>query len=386
MYQLSDKQIDYIFNDISARGVEMESLQQNLVDHVCCIIERNLEANGDFEDFYQQTIKTFYKDALWEIEEETLQLLIFKNYYTMKKIMIVSGMISVFGFIAGAIFKVMHWPGANLLLLSSILIMSFVFLPVLFVLKVKEKNETRDKITLALGTSLGILFCLSVLFKMMHWPGAHAMNLLVILLLVFVFIPSYFFTGMRDPHTKTNTIVTTILLIGVGGMLFAMTSLRSSRQNNLTKMYNYIQHEELISRMQDIKPDSTFQRSVSAKLSADIQNLAVKIKGMIIMGQLGQPTIPHDFEAQNIWLEESGLSDEFDRDKEGEFMVDNLKILITQYNQSIAKQSNKKSIPNTIEKILDNKLLQQSNYTLLTSISQIQLMLLENEKELVAKK
>ena len=69
MYQLSDKQIDHILNDIGARGVEMESLQQNLLDHICCIIEQDLEEKGDFESFYQKTIKTFYKDALWEIEE-----------------------------------------------------------------------------------------------------------------------------------------------------------------------------------------------------------------------------------------------------------------------------------------------------------------------------
>lgn len=64
MYQLSDKQIDHILNDIGARGVEMESLQQNLLDHICCIIENNLEENGDFESFYKKTIQTFYKDAL----------------------------------------------------------------------------------------------------------------------------------------------------------------------------------------------------------------------------------------------------------------------------------------------------------------------------------
>lgn len=385
MYQLSDEQIDYIFNDISARGVEMESLQQNLVDHVCCIIERDLEENGDFGSFYEKTIKTFYKDALWEIEEETLQLLIFKNYYTMKKTMIVSGMASVIGFIAGSVFKVMHWPGASALILFSILTMSFVFLPILFVLKVKEKSSSRDKMTLGIGTTLGILFCLSVLFKIMHWPGANTMNLLVILLLLFVFTPIYFFTGMRNPDTKTNTIVTTILLIGVGGMLFAMANLRSSRQTSLSKMYNYMQTEELISRMQDIKSDPSFQNSVSAKQSADIQNLATKIKGMIIAGQLGQTTVPNDFEAKNIWLEESGPGDEFDKDRKGELMIIDLKIMINQYNQLIAKQG-KRSIPNTIEKIMDNNLLQQSNYNLLASISQIQLMLLENEKELVAKK
>jgi len=61
MYRISDQQIDYILNDIGARGVEMESLQQNLLDHVCCIIENNLEENGDFESFYKKPYKHFIK-------------------------------------------------------------------------------------------------------------------------------------------------------------------------------------------------------------------------------------------------------------------------------------------------------------------------------------
>jgi len=39
MYRISDTQIDFILNDIRARGVEMESLQQNLLDHICYIIK-----------------------------------------------------------------------------------------------------------------------------------------------------------------------------------------------------------------------------------------------------------------------------------------------------------------------------------------------------------
>ena len=79
MYRISDQQIDYILNDFRARGVEMESLQENLLDHICCIIEQELEANGDFERFYSTTIKTFYKNELKEIEEETISLLNNKN-------------------------------------------------------------------------------------------------------------------------------------------------------------------------------------------------------------------------------------------------------------------------------------------------------------------
>ena len=48
MYCITEQQITFILNDIKEKGVEMEDLQLNLLDHVCCIIENELEANGDF--------------------------------------------------------------------------------------------------------------------------------------------------------------------------------------------------------------------------------------------------------------------------------------------------------------------------------------------------
>jgi hypothetical protein len=43
MYCINDKQIDYILSDIRARGVEMEDLQYNLLDHICCLISQILQ-------------------------------------------------------------------------------------------------------------------------------------------------------------------------------------------------------------------------------------------------------------------------------------------------------------------------------------------------------
>ena len=219
MYCLNDKQIDFILNDISARGVEMESLQQNLLDHICCIIEQNLEADGDFESFYQKTIKTFYKDALWEIEEETLLLLTFKNYYAMKKIMIAGGIFSATTMTIGLILKFLHLPGASILILLGVVSLGFLFLPLMFILKTKEKQNKKDKLIVGLGTVFGILISFAILFKIMHWPGANIMGLISIGIMLLVFTPVYFFTGIRNPDTKVNTIVVTILLI-MGCALF----------------------------------------------------------------------------------------------------------------------------------------------------------------------
>lgn len=256
MYQISDKQIDYIFNDISARGVEMESLQQNLVDHVCCIIEQNLEANGDFEDFYQQTIKTFYKDALWEIEEETLLLLTFKNYYTMKKIMIRSGAISAIVMTAGILFKFMHWPGASLLIILGIFISSFIFIPLLFTLKAKEKQNAKDKLILGLATLSGILISLAVLFKVMRWPGANTIGITFVCIMIFVYIPLYFFSGVKNPDTKINTITTSIFLIMGCGLFLTLVNTRPYIQENSNMISNQTLQESYISISEQVRSTS----------------------------------------------------------------------------------------------------------------------------------
>jgi hypothetical protein len=228
MYSLSDKQIDFILNDISARGVETEDLQLNLLDHICCIVENELEENGDFEQFYSKTISRFYKKELKELEDETQLLLTFKHYYAMKKTMIISGVTSVTLFLAGSFFKIMHWPGASALLVLGIATLSLLFLPLLFMLKSKEVEKGRDKLIIAAAVLVGILYSLSTLFAVMHWPGRTPLWILTTSVSMFVLIPLYFFRGIKNPETKINTIVTTILLIGGTGLLFTMINIRPS--------------------------------------------------------------------------------------------------------------------------------------------------------------
>lgn len=229
MYTLSDEQVDHIADDIRRNGVNMEDLQLNLLDHICCIIERDMKDGDSFDQVYQQTIKQFYKKELSEIEEETINLLTFKNYYLMKKSMIISGVLAVSILVMGAIFKIGHWPGAGILIFSGMVVFSLVFLPLVFLLKTKEVGTIREKIILGLGTLAGIFYFISALFLIMHWPGARVIWVLTLALSFFVLLPLYFFNGIRKPETKLNTIVTTIILIGVLILQFALTPVGISR-------------------------------------------------------------------------------------------------------------------------------------------------------------
>lgn len=95
MYRVSDEQIEFILNDIKQRGVEMEDLQLNLLDHICCILENENIDNNNFETTYQKVIKQFFKHELWEIEEETIFLLKYKNYYKMKRLLYILLFLSI---------------------------------------------------------------------------------------------------------------------------------------------------------------------------------------------------------------------------------------------------------------------------------------------------
>lgn len=223
MYTLSEKQIDFILNDIKIRGVEMEDLQLNLLDHICCIIECELEQEGDFEDFYHKTIPKFFKKELKEIEAETQLLLTFKNYYAMKKTMNAVGIIASISIVLGAIFKFQHWAGASVLLLCGVVLISFIFLPLMFTLKFRELTEKRDRTLLILACIISILLVVATEFKIMSWPGGAQLMTASILSLLFLFVPIYLFTGLRNPATKVNTLINSILIIAGSGLLMSLS-------------------------------------------------------------------------------------------------------------------------------------------------------------------
>lgn len=74
MATLTDDQVDYILNDIRAHGIRLEDLQDNLLDHICILVEERLEEGTDFEGLYASIIPRFYRKELYELEEEALFL------------------------------------------------------------------------------------------------------------------------------------------------------------------------------------------------------------------------------------------------------------------------------------------------------------------------
>jgi hypothetical protein len=248
MYCLSEQQIDFILDDIRARGISMEALQLNLLDHVCILIEQNLDEKGDFERYYHSVIKQFYRQELREIEKETILLLTYKNHFAMKKTMIISGAFSVAAFIGSSIGKIFLSNLTDFMMFLGFVSFVFLFLPLVFIVKIRETSVRQDKLVLASGSIAGLLYFFCMLLKFLGsswpkflgtaWPHMDIIWLTIWLIALsvalFVFVPAYFFAGIRKPEIKTNTIAISILLVAFIGTQFRFTSLKPFRETKQT--------------------------------------------------------------------------------------------------------------------------------------------------------
>jgi len=382
MYCLSEAQIDFILDDISARGIERVSLQQNLLDHVCCVIEQSLEDGGDFEHFYLQTIATFYEKELKEIEIETTHLLIHKNYYVMKKIMLIVGTMAtgILGF--GLLLKFMHWPGAAVCIVFSVFLLSFIFFPLLFILKIKEKQQNTDKVILFIGTLSAMIISVGLVFKIMHWPYANMLITSAFFMMLLLFLPIYFFTGIRNPQTKVNTIVSSILLAaGFGLILVLIRAPAGTRSQHLEDTRYFVRNEQILKSAQQQNQFILNQAATtnSDNVGSEIFTLCDKLKHYLVEKETGLQAVPVDFETKEIILGDAWAND-YLSDASFASDVEALKNKIAAFNRAISASNSAAFI--SIDEVQFNK--QVTVKAALNNLFQVQMIVLQNQNKAIA--
>jgi hypothetical protein len=382
MYNLSEEQVMFIESDLRARGVEMDSLRENLLDHICCILENELEANGDFKLFYERILQRFYKIEIREIETETKLLLQNKNYYAMKKSMIISGVLSTFLLSAGILLKFLHLTGAGALLLVGIVMFSLVFLPLMFLLRMNEKENTKDKVLLGIGLLVTALVSMGTLFKIMHWPGANMMGLLAVPILLLVYLPLNLVTGIRNPATKTNTIVTSILLVaGCGLFLSLVRSPQGSRLQYIKNTAYFLRNDELYrAETAYVAPvKSEVDQSKLIYSGKEILELSESLKRYILEKETGFSKLDNNFIEDEAWLGETYTAVYFD---EGTAQYENLQALRNKLKLYNTACENTKVLHSFKE--FNSTLVSDYDrvYDSLNSLVQLQLFVLQNERML----
>ncbi len=289
MYKISENEVDFIINDITKRGVVTEDVRDNIVDHVCCIIENEMKMGEDFFKCYGNTIARFFRKELREIEDETRDLLTFKYYYAMKRTLKITGLMSAAFIVLGGLFKLQHWPGAGILLFSGLILFSLVFVPLNIILKYQDDKEKKNRIIMIIGFLTTIIGTLGVLFKVMHWPMANILFYGSFITFFLVFIPIYFFTRFKDPATKFNAIIHTTFMVAGCGMLLMLFSMGVSQNINdsVASMDSFQEqnainleqnNETLYEQMSNLDNENINKlRSITAELDEKIEAIKINL-------------------------------------------------------------------------------------------------------------
>ena len=88
-----DDNYERIKADLLSRGLTYDRLIDDMLDHVCCMVEEQMDEGEDFESSYSQVLDSIGERQLPEIQHQTL-LNLDKKFQRMKNFTYIFGLSS----------------------------------------------------------------------------------------------------------------------------------------------------------------------------------------------------------------------------------------------------------------------------------------------------
>lgn len=194
MVELNDKQVDFIHQQLFNNPLENNELQGDLLDHFCCFVENQMSLGFSFQESLSKASQAIAPNGVKEIEDELFFIVHLKPQITMKRILYFSSFVFAFTLCLNFLFKTMHWPYANKLLLIANTTLLFLTLPSLTVLGFRNRAllNKKDKLRMVTGILSGFMISIGVMFKALHFPMAGVLFGTGFIIFSFVFLPIFF--------------------------------------------------------------------------------------------------------------------------------------------------------------------------------------------------
>lgn len=212
MKPLEDYRVEVINDIILDFGVSYRSLREDLVDHVCCLVETKMESGQNFEQALLSSFDQFEQKEFGSLQETTLYLLTLKDR-KMKKTTGIIGIITSVLVIAGTLFKVNHMPGASIMLVLGVVGVALAVLPMLLKISLSTESSSLTKGTLWVGYLSGVVLCLATISKIMHWPSAEVLKVVGLVGLTFIFFPLYMIKSYQTSENRLLAISKSLLIL-----------------------------------------------------------------------------------------------------------------------------------------------------------------------------
>ena len=128
----------------------------------------------------------------------------------MKKLIYISGILSANLFLFGSIFKMQHWPLANVLLTLAVIAFCAFFLPASLISNYQSSGTKKHGLLLITTFIVFAMGVISIYFKVLHLPYSNIL-LYAALPLPFVFFLPVYLYETRSENKNNFSFVPVIL-------------------------------------------------------------------------------------------------------------------------------------------------------------------------------
>ena len=193
--KLSENLIDVIRARVEEGDVTTPTLRDDLVDHICCVVEAKTMEGKSFETALNEALFELAPNGLDDVQRKTFILLRSPKIIFMKKVMYSIGLISAVLISIGWLFNTLQWPGGYELFNYGFLGFLLVFVPMIAIDRYRESIQKAllEKLRILFGSVSGFIVGLSLVFKLLHLQGADVLLLVGMLMFTFCFLPALFF-------------------------------------------------------------------------------------------------------------------------------------------------------------------------------------------------
>lgn len=139
----------------------------------------------------------------------------------MKRFTKVLGIFTITLTSLGIFFKILHLPGGTLFFVIGAALLSFIFLPVFLLQKVKRSKTTIENLQIIFGLIIAMVMSISFLFLVQHWPGGAPLLIFSSEGLCLIFLPLYLLPKIQTTKTAPENLQVIFGLIS--GMVMSMT-------------------------------------------------------------------------------------------------------------------------------------------------------------------
>lgn len=117
------------------------------------------------------------------------------------------GILTIIVITLGCLFKIYHLAGAGILITLGLLGFSLLFLPLAIGSLFRSEDNRRQRIFYLLTGIVLVMHGISILFKIMHWPGSGPMLLITLPLPFVVLLPYFMFMNPNEKRINYTSFL-----------------------------------------------------------------------------------------------------------------------------------------------------------------------------------